>query len=53
MESPRIAVASPVPSTNVAASSPAASRIDFIMASAPRSMSPFMHEGRDRRACSR
>ena len=42
IESPRIAVARPVPSTKEAASSPAASRIDFIMASAPRSMSPFM-----------
>jgi hypothetical protein len=41
IESPRIAVASPVPSTKVVASSPAASRIAFIIASAPRSMSPL------------
>lgn len=36
-----MAVASPVPSMNDTASSPAASRIDFIINSAPRSMSPF------------
>ena len=42
IESPRIAVARPVPSMNEVASSPAASRIAFIMDSAPRSMSPFI-----------
>ena len=42
IESPRIAVARPVPLMKEVASSPAASRIAFIMDSAPRSMSPFM-----------